>query len=146
VGAAFGGGALLKALGVGAAGASQVGEGFPLAEEAGGPAVEGQLSGPAAEAAPASWQDYLRRYGRQGMNLLSNMPGGSSGAGGAGSALAIASQDNSMIEPLKAIDPFAEHDSQSISPEILAMLLNPRWSDHASEQSSGPYISSGGLA
>lgn len=125
-GAGFGGYGLASLFGGGSA-ASQVGEGFPLAEEAGGSGAEGQLSGPTGSES-STLSDYLRRYGRQGMNLLSRM--GNSGGNTAGVA---ASADNSMIAPIPIQDLFAEPHSGEISPALMALLL----SQHSSHADTG---------
>lgn len=104
------------ALSGGESGASEVGSGFPLSEEAGGAGPEGQLSGPSGSSG-TSLADYLRRYGRQGANLMSRMGQG----GGGGRAASV--EDNSMIAPIPIADPYAE-SAQGISPEIMALLLN----------------------
>lgn len=138
VGAAFGGGALLKALGVGAAGASEVGQGFPLAEEAGGAGAGGQLSGPAAS---MGWQDYLRQYGRQGSNLLSNMGGM---PGQQFSSPYMPPIDNSMILP----PPQQQPSYSDLPPGLMTMLLAQAFQQQQEPQqpNEGPAIRSGGIA
>lgn len=139
-GALFGGGALYgaydgagAAAGEGAGGASEVGYGFPLAEEAGGAGAGGQLSGPGAS---MGWQDYLRRYGQEGMNLLSSGDaGGSRGT----------PEDSSMIAPIPIHDEFAQSRSE-LPAGLLELLLAQQASNGGDTHEARSYASSRGLA
>ncbi len=137
VGSLFAGGGLYRLLaGLGsAAGASEVGQGLPLAEEAGGSAAEGQLSGPASSPG-LGWQDYMR-YGRQASNLLSNMnmPGGQ--------PMPVPPQmDEGMIMP-----PPQEPSYSALPPGLMTMLLAQAFQKQQGQPAyERPAINSGGIA
>lgn len=139
VGSLFAGGGLYRLLGgLGAAAGEGLGEagGGGAGGSLGTGALEGGGIGEASgvpEGTP--WWDYARQYGRQGMNLLSNMPGGQ--------PMPIPPQmDEGMIPP-----PPQEPSYSDLPPGLMTMLLAQAFQKQQQDQPGyeHPAIRSGGI-
>jgi hypothetical protein len=125
------------ALSGGESGASEVGSGFPLSEEAGGAGPEGQLSGPSGSGA-SNLTDYLRRYGRQLMNLTSRMQRGQQQQTQVGDGIY-----GGLIPPMVQPDPFAE--TQQLPPGLMALLIANAMQQQQQAHGDGSSINDGGV-